>query len=297
MQALIELAQQGEPAQKLLEQVLQPGELQRALDWEHSQRRPSDDDLVRGFIALGSQRASASAAAPAVDDAVLRQHLARALADPDKQEFLHSLRSEQKLKHALRALDPQALQTARSIAKAIPVMGKALDIATDADVLPLLQVMQSAAGRQKVFDWLADPTLQASVEAELLQARQRAQQAWLAQAQQYEGTLDTAAAITSAEQAQQHVQQLNPAARAQLHAALAFWQKTEQPALDTSAFQIQNALKGLEHLRKALQKQKISSRTASAALPRPCCRCAHACRPSPTTASSWPTALRVNWRR
>lgn len=255
VQALIELAQQGEPAQKLLEQVLQPGELQRALDWEHSQHRPSDDDLVRGFIALGSQRASAApAAAPAVDDAVLRQHLARALADPDKQEFLHSLRSEQKLKHALRALDPQALQTARSIAKAIPVMGKALDIATDADVLPLLQVMQSAAGRQKVFDWLADPTLQASVEAELLQARQRAQQAWLAQAQQYEGTLDTAAAITSAEQAQQHVQQLNPAARAQLHAALAFWQKTEQPALDTSAFQIQNALKGLEHLRKALQK-------------------------------------------
>lgn len=110
-------------------------------------------------------------------------------------------------------------------------MGKALDIATDADVLPLLQVMQSAAGRQKVFDWLADPTLQASVEAELLQARQRAQQAWLAQAQQYEGTLNTAAAITSAEQAQQHVQQLNPAARAQLHAALAFWQKQSSQRL------------------------------------------------------------------
>ncbi|MDL5038435.1 cobaltochelatase subunit CobN [Comamonas sp. Y6] len=249
-ETLIARAERGEAATPLLAQVVQPGELQRALNWEKAQRRPGDDDLVRGLIAMGDSRARRAPASDTVaDDGALRQHLARALANPKKREFLEGLRSDQKLKQALRSLDPESLQSARTVAKAIPAMAQALEIAADSDVKPLLSAMQSEPMRRKILGWLADPELRARTEAEA----GRAKEALQAQAREHQGALETAEATPDAQAAQQRIQGLDAPAQARLLAALHFWQQA--PALqDSWQARRQDAAAGIAHLTQALER-------------------------------------------
>ena len=249
-EALIAQAQHGEAAEKVLAQAVKPDELQRAQAWETAQRKPSDDEIVRGFIAMGESRAAKPRAGATVDEAALRQHLARALADPKKREFLEGLRSDQKLKHALRSLDPEAMQAARAVAKAIPAMAQALEIAADPDVKPLLSAMQNEPMRQKILGWLAEPGLQAGTEAEAHRARQALQ----AQASEHAGALQTAEATPDAQAAKQRVDALDAPAQAQLLSALRFWQQA--PELDTSwQSRRQPAAAGIALLARELERQ------------------------------------------
>lgn len=249
-QTLIAQVERGEAADRVLGQVLQPGELQRAQAWEQAQRRPGDEELIRGLIYMGEARPKGAAAPDATaDDATLRQHLVRALADPKKREFLEGLRSDQKLKHALRALDPEALKTARTVAKAIPAMGQALDIATSADVKPLLAAMQAEPVRQKIFAWLADPQLQSRIEAET----GRVIAALLEQARAHEGALATAEATADASSAARRVAGMAVAEQEKLLAALRFWQQAEQlPEPWTS--RKEKAMGAVAHLMLALER-------------------------------------------
>lgn len=224
-EALIVRAEKGDAPDRILAQVVQPAELQRAQAWQSAQRRPSDDELVSGLISMRESRARRpGASGGAADDATLRQHLARALADPNKREFLEGLRSDQKLKQALRTLDPEALQTARTVAKAIPAMAQALEIAVDPDVKPLLAAMQAEALRRKILGWLPDPGLQADVQP---QAR-RSQQELLAQSRQYQSALKVAELATNEQAAQLQIDALDAPAQAQLLTALRFWQQAPQ---------------------------------------------------------------------
>ena len=249
-EALIAQAQRGESVDQVLAQAVKPEELRRAEAWQAAQRRPGDDEIVRGFIAMGESRSAGRKPDVAIDEAALRQHLARALADPKKREFLEGLRSDQKLKHALRALDPESLQTARTVAKAIPAMAEALEIATGPEVKPLLSAMQGEAMRQKILGWLAEPELQASVEAEAGRARQALQ----GQARAHEGALQAAEATPDAQAARRRVDALDASAQAQLQAALRFWQQA--PDLQAPwPSRRQEAATGIALLTKELERR------------------------------------------
>lgn len=172
--ALIAAVTAGRSGHSVLAETVSVTELQRAQDWEKAKRKPDDDDLIRGFIALGasSTRGTRPATSPAApDDEALRRNLVQAMSDPDKRAFIDALRSDQKFKQATWTLDPEALEKARTVARAIPPMAKALDVASDPDVRALLLAMQKDAVRAKVFAWLDDPDLLAKAQAAADQAR------------------------------------------------------------------------------------------------------------------------------
>lgn len=164
----------ADPGQALAGVVSDP-ELQRAQAWERAQQKPNDEDLIKGFMALGASRTSGDASHPAepaaLDDGALLHHLVRAASDPQKRAFLLALRSDQKLKQALRTLDPQALEKARSVARAIPAMAEGLDIAADSDVRALLLAMRADSVRATVLDLLNDPAVLARAQEQAEQAR------------------------------------------------------------------------------------------------------------------------------
>lgn len=172
---ITEASAAGAGPERVLARVVSESELHRAQAWERAQQRPSDEDLIKGFMALGAARPSGDAsrhghAAP--DDGTLLRHLERAAADPEKRDFLLSLRSDQKFKQATRTLDPQALAKARSVAHAIPAMAKGLDIATDSDVQALLWAMQAEPIRVTVLNLLNDPAVLARAQEQAQQKRQ-----------------------------------------------------------------------------------------------------------------------------
>jgi len=252
--ALIADVERGMPPEQVLAGAVRPEELRRALAWQTTQRRPGDDELVRGFASLGNVRSPAKRPPEAaMDEASLRRHLARALADPKKRRFLEELRSDQKLRQALRTLDPDSLQAARSVSRSIPAMAEALDIATDADVRPVLAAMASEAVRQRMLGWMAQPTLQADVDAEA----RRQREALLAQARQHEPALDLAETNTDAQMAVRQVRALDAGAQEKLTAALRFWRDARGLSGEHESRR-QAATAGIGRLLQALEHDSVA---------------------------------------
>ncbi|MFM7797616.1 MAG: cobaltochelatase subunit CobN [Planctomycetota bacterium] len=169
-----------EPADRLIRTALASGptaafdatvpraDQQRAAAWTESRKRPSDDEIIVGFIQMGSggakQPAPAVDAAAPVDADALRELLAKVLPHPEKKAFIETLRSDREFAQASQTLDPAQMERARKIARVIPAMAKALAVAGDPDVRALLQTMQAPPARKLALELLADPALEAKVE-------------------------------------------------------------------------------------------------------------------------------------
>ncbi len=141
-------------------------ERERATRWMESRRRPSDDEIIVGFIQMGSGGSRPVPARTAVEppaDAALRELLAKLLPHPDKRAFIDTLRSEREFAQASQTLDPVQMERARKIARVIPAMAKALVVAEDPDVRALLMAMQQPGVRQRALALLDDPALAAKV--------------------------------------------------------------------------------------------------------------------------------------
>ncbi|MCU0758048.1 MAG: cobaltochelatase subunit CobN [Steroidobacteraceae bacterium] len=167
-----------EPADELIRKALGAGpaaaldaavpraDQQRAAAWTDARRRPSDDEIIVGFIQMGAggarPAAPATAAAPA-DAQALRELLAKVLPHPEKKAFIETLRSDREFAQASQTLDPAQMERARKIARVIPAMAKALAVAGDPDVRALLQAMQAPPARTLALQLLADPALEAKV--------------------------------------------------------------------------------------------------------------------------------------
>lgn len=217
--ALIAQLDRGTPAADVVRGVVTAAELQRAAEWERAQRKPGDDELIRGFIGLAEVRAPARGrpAQAGPDEPALRQHLARALADPARRAFLADLRSDQHFQHATRTLDPEALEMARTIARAIPAMARGLEVAADPDVHALLLAMQVPSVRAKVIAWLDDPELLRSADAEAAKAREAMATAALAHV--------PALTLAGSEDAAQRIPALDAAQLRTLRESLRFWRE------------------------------------------------------------------------
>jgi len=169
-----------EPADELIRTALAAGpaaaldaaiprdDQQRATSWAESRKRPSDDEIIVGFIQMGAggtkPAARASDAAAPVDAGALRELLAKVLPYPEKKAFIEMLRSDREFAQASQTLDPAQMERARKIARVIPAMAKALAVAGDPDVRALLQAMQAPPARKLALELLADPALEAKVE-------------------------------------------------------------------------------------------------------------------------------------
>ena len=156
-----------------LTQVIGRENLTFAEEWMKTARRPSDDDIVRGFIGMAGARAGAAPAdrvesggvsAAEVDQ--LRELVVRIISDPKKREFIANLRSEQQFRMSSGLLDPATLERARTVARAVPRMAEAIEIGLDPDVNRLLRLMQRDPLRDMTFKLMEDKELVGRVEAE-----------------------------------------------------------------------------------------------------------------------------------
>ena len=157
----------GGSAGAVLSDLVADADLQHAHAWREASRRPSDDDIIRGFISMGAgTRSRPGAAVPAARAGELEDLVARVMPHPRKVEFVERLQSEQEFARTSQLLDPVQRERAKTIAAVIPPMAEALEIAEDPDVFALLEAMQDAALRERTFALLEDPGLVDRVEEE-----------------------------------------------------------------------------------------------------------------------------------
>ena len=157
----------GREAGTVLSDLVADTDLRHAHAWREAARRPSDDDIIRGFISMGAgSRNRPDATVSEVRAGELEDLVARILPHPRKAEFVERLQSEQEFARTSQLLDPVQRERAKTIAAVIPPMAEALEIAEDPDVFALLEVMQDAALRERTFAMLKDPGLVDRVEEE-----------------------------------------------------------------------------------------------------------------------------------
>ncbi len=157
----------GRDARAVVADLVTDADLERAHAFREATRRPSDDDIILGFISMGAgSRARPGAAASAAGAGELEDLVARILPHPKKVEFVERLRSEQEFARTSQLLDPVQRERAKTIAMVIPPMAEALEIAEDPDVFALIGMMQDAGLRERTFALLEDPGLVERVEEE-----------------------------------------------------------------------------------------------------------------------------------
>ena len=157
----------GQDAGPVLSDLVADAAPRHARAWREAARRPSDDDIIRGFISMGAgTRTRPDVTVSEVRAGELEDLVARILPHPRRVEFVERLRSEQEFARTSQLLDPVQRERAKTIAAVIPPMAEALEIAEDPDVFALLEAMQDAALRERTFALLNDPGLVDRVEEE-----------------------------------------------------------------------------------------------------------------------------------
>jgi cobaltochelatase CobN len=199
--------------QTALENVIGARNLAFAADWERRRRQPSDDDLIRGLIGLGSaqngNRPDVQQTRQPAEVEKVRDLVIRVASDPKKRAFIERLTSEQQFKQATGLLDPATLERAKTVARAIPRMAEAIEIGQQPDVSELLKLMQRDELRKKTFEFLDDAEIAAKAAEEQQRSQAAARQACTAPDKQRvlqevragsvrRGTLDTLNARLSA---------------------------------------------------------------------------------------------------
>ncbi len=156
-----------------LDNVIAPADIERAAQYAQRNTQPGNDELVRGFIAMGngSRRpatgsgtsAGTRGGIPPAKLAALQKVVVKILSDNRKVAFVNELKSDKRFKDATSLLDPETMANAKKIAKAIPKMREGIAIAEQPDVMALITLMQDEKIRQKTFELLEDKSLQTRV--------------------------------------------------------------------------------------------------------------------------------------
>ncbi len=159
--------------QEVLLQLVPQKDINKATIWQEQSKGMSDADIIRGFIGMKdekSQKPHPHAKKKKKDSGPNDQEIAEvkrlviAISPyPDRVEFIKNLQSDKQFKQSSGILDPQTLEKAKTVAKAIPAMAKALEVGQQEDVFALLKKMQNESIRQLTFEFLEDESLEEQV--------------------------------------------------------------------------------------------------------------------------------------
>ncbi len=169
-------------ADAVLSQLVSPTDIAVAKEWQNRTRGMSDADIIRGFIGMGDAkpkkghphaRGKSKRGEPTEQEVAEVKRLVIAISPyPERVDFIENLKSEKQFKQSSGILDPQTLEKAKTVAKAIPAMAKALEVGQQPDVFALLKMMQKEPLRQLTFDFLEDEGLAEQVAIEKERADQ-----------------------------------------------------------------------------------------------------------------------------
>ncbi|MEN7550019.1 cobaltochelatase subunit CobN [Rapidithrix thailandica] len=220
--AIKEITQKGTSTEAVLTSLIDKKDLEAAYDWAKKSKGLSDADIIKGFISMGSaqpkdkgtgHKKTRNASEPTEEELVELKSLVIAISPyPEKVAFIEKLKSDKQFKQSAGILDPQTLEKAKTVAKAIPAMAKALEIGQQPDVFALLKMMQKESLRQLTFELLEDKSLAAQVADERKRAEQQTM-ATLTNPEYLESIhlIEKSTALTrmTKEQLQQHLPHLN----------------------------------------------------------------------------------------
>ena len=178
--AIARMTVKGSAPEDVLAGLVDPSELDVARAWRKRTRGMSDADIVRGFIGMGDAKAKKGRphghgkkkpAGPTDQEIAELKRLVIAISPfPERVDFIEDLKSDKQFKQSSGILDPQTLEKAKKVAKAIPAMAKALEIGQQPDVFALLKMMQKEPLRRMTFELLEDESLSEQVALEKARA-------------------------------------------------------------------------------------------------------------------------------
>jgi cobaltochelatase CobN len=93
------------------------------------------------------------------DEINLEELIVKISAEPKQRAFIAKLTSEKEFDRAVSLLDPQKRARAKSMAKMIPAMREALEIAEESNIQKLISVMTNKELKVKALKLLSDPSL------------------------------------------------------------------------------------------------------------------------------------------
>jgi cobaltochelatase CobN len=212
----------GEAVEYVLREMVSIEDRQRADAWLAANRRLTDGEIVGGFIAMGNAQSPEMSfeEADALDLETARDLVVKILPYPERAEFIRTLESEKRFEMASRSLDPETLEQAKVIARAIPEMARGLEISEQPDVNALLRLMQKPRVYEAVFPMLDDPSLAERVANE----KTAVQAAMLERALEEDG-LKTLSLALNPQQLQSQVAERSKEDLLAINSTLAFYQE------------------------------------------------------------------------
>lgn len=184
LQLIDKIINKGTSVEKVLATVITQENIKQAYDWKKKTQGMSDADIVRGFIGMADNKPKKNAPSTShkkqdtglsEDELKELKRLVIAISPfPERVDFIQNLKSEKRFKESSGLLDPQTLEKAKVIAKAIPAMAKAIEVGQQAEVFALLKMMQKEPIRQRTFELLDDDGLAEQVAAEKRRAEEAA---------------------------------------------------------------------------------------------------------------------------
>ncbi|WP_211212033.1 cobaltochelatase subunit CobN, partial [Flexithrix dorotheae] len=173
------------PIDDVLIKLVSENDLKAAKEWKERTKGMSDAEIVKGFIGMGNAKSKKghgnkrkkSGDATEEEIAELKRLVIAISPFPERVDFITNLKSDKQFKQSSGILDPQTLEKAKTVAKAIPAMAKALEVGQQPDVFALLKIMQKESLRKMAFELLEDESLAEQVTQE----KERAEQQTIAQ--------------------------------------------------------------------------------------------------------------------
>ena len=140
-------------------------DMKRLEEWDGTHEKMSDEDFMANMMRLaasGQPKGKADKGQAHVSDAQrgrIEELILEVAPYKEKRAFLLSLKDGKKLKKASFVLDPKSLEKARKVARFIPEMKKAIDLAAEKEIKELIEIMQDNSARKQVFDYLSDKNI------------------------------------------------------------------------------------------------------------------------------------------
>ncbi len=170
---IVAKVQAGANTGQIIKNTLSKEDIEKAHKWQKAQHQNSMGAVMGQMIELVDNKRNILKKEILANDTTilqLKEIMVKVIADPEKKEFITSLKSEKVFKKAIKMADPLAYKKAMKIAKRIksmsPEMYKNLIIAGNNDIQQLLIFMQNEELKNKTFKLLDSKTLTKEVEQE-----------------------------------------------------------------------------------------------------------------------------------
>ncbi len=164
----IEQCRNPQNVDKVFAKLVSSADFQRATKWRSTHKKTRGGGMGMMMSMKASKKKKFDKTIPATDKekAELKQLIIKIIPNEEQRKFVERLNSKKEYEQTLTMLDPKTLEKVKSMAKLIPAMKKAVDIALTPTVHRLLVLIQKEELYQLTKDYLKDNKLEQEIAIE-----------------------------------------------------------------------------------------------------------------------------------